>query len=282
MSCWRWSPFLWPCARASRRRRPTSSDIKVPGARSASGAPSCLGRGPLPRHLRRGPMPQPVPLDRVIAVVNDEALTQCELDEQKRIVLAQMRASNVKPPPADMLESQVLERLIIERAMLQFAKENGVRVDDTDGRAHDPAHRAGKQDHAGGAAPRARPRTDSYAKYREDIRREVTIQRLREREVDSKVQVSEAEVDNYLATSPRRRAASRVPALAHPGDRARAGHTRPDRRATPARRRGARPGQERHGLRRGGRGVFRCAGCDPAAAISAGARRHGCPRFSSR
>ena len=40
----------------------------------------------------------------------------------------------------------------------------------------------------------------SYAKYREDIRREVTIQRLREREVDSKVQVSEAEVDNYLAT----------------------------------------------------------------------------------
>ena len=42
-----------------------------------------------------------------------------------------MRASNVKPPPPDVFESQVLERLIIDRSLLQFAKENGVRVDDT-------------------------------------------------------------------------------------------------------------------------------------------------------
>src|SRR5437762_6042593 len=72
-----------------------------------------------------------VPLDRVIAVVNDEALTQWDLREQKRVVLEQMKASNVTAPAADVLDKQVLERLITERALTQFAKETGIRVDDT-------------------------------------------------------------------------------------------------------------------------------------------------------
>ena len=72
-----------------------------------------------------------MPLDRVVAIVNDEALTQYEVDEQKRIVLGQMKAQNVTPPNPDTLDKQVLERLITERALLQFAKETGVRVDDT-------------------------------------------------------------------------------------------------------------------------------------------------------
>ena len=67
----------------------------------------------------------------MIAVVNDEALTQFDLDEQKRTMLAQMKTQNVTPPPADVLDKQLLERMIIERALLQFAKETGVRVDDT-------------------------------------------------------------------------------------------------------------------------------------------------------
>ncbi|MEO8506419.1 MAG: peptidylprolyl isomerase [Betaproteobacteria bacterium] len=141
-----------------------------------------------------------MPLDRVIAVVNDEALTQYELEEQKRIVLGQMRASNVRPPPPDAFEQQVLERLIIDRALLQFAKENGVRVDDQ--MVERTILRIAQENKI---TPEELRRTLDrekipYAKYREDIRREVTIQRLREREVDSRVQVSEAEVDNYLAT----------------------------------------------------------------------------------
>jgi len=173
-----------------------SPGIQVPGAgpRPAA-APATRPAAPAAR-----PANQTVPLDRVIAVVNDEALTQYELDEQKRIALAQMKASNVRPPAPDVLEQQVLERLIVERALLQFAKENGVRVDDQ--MVERTILRIAQENKL---TPEELRRTldrekISYAKYREDIRREITIQRLREREVDSRVQVSEAEVDNYIAT----------------------------------------------------------------------------------
>ncbi len=94
----------------------------------------------------------------------------------------------------------MLERLIVERALLQFAKDNGVRVDDQT--VERTILRIAQENKL---TPEELRRTldrekISYAKYREDIRREVTIQRLREREVDSRVQVSEAEVDNYIAT----------------------------------------------------------------------------------
>ena len=178
--------------------QPTSSGIQVPGA----GGPR-PGAAPAPRPAAapaQRPAGATVPLDRVIAVVNDEALTQYELDEMKRIVLAQMKASNVRPPAADALENQVLERLIVDRALQQFAKDNGVRVDDQ--MVERTILRIAQENKL---TPeelwRALEREKiSYAKYREDIRREVTIQRLREREVDSRVQVSEAEVENYLAT----------------------------------------------------------------------------------
>src|SRR5262245_10300459 len=169
--------------------------IQVPGA----------GTRPPPGAARPAPAParpanQVVPLDRVIAVVNDEALTQYELDEQKRIVLSQMRANNVRPPAPDLFESQMLERLIIDRALLQFAKDNGVRVDDQMvERTLLRIAQENKIKHRELRSDIDREKV-SYAKYREDIRRELTIQRLREREVDSRVQVSEAEVDNYLAT----------------------------------------------------------------------------------
>ncbi len=177
--------------------QPTSSGIQVPGAGPRPGAQ--LSARPTPAPAAR-PAGTTVPLDRVIAVVNDEALTQWELNEQKRIVLAQMQASNVRPPPPDALEAQVLERLIVERSLLQFAKDNGVRVDDQ--MVERTILRIAQENKLTPEQLRRALEREKvpYEKYREDIRREVTIQRLREREVDSRVQVSEAEVDNYLAT----------------------------------------------------------------------------------
>ena len=197
--------FLLACALACAALpvlgQPSAPSIEVPGANTPRSGPRPLGPVPGAASAPAArPSNQTVPLDRVIAVVNDEALTQYELDEQKRIVLQQMRANNVRPPPPDVFESQLLERLVIDRALLQFAKENGVRVDDqTVERTILRIAQENKitPDELRRALDREKV---SYAKYREDIRREVTIQRLREREVDSKVQVSEAEVDNYLAT----------------------------------------------------------------------------------
>lgn len=180
--------------------QPMSPGIEVPGARPAN-APRATPVGPPPvRPAPARPANATVPLDRVIAVVNDEALTQYELDEQKRIVLTQMRASNVKPPPNDIFDAQLLERLIIDRAIQQYAKDNGVRVDDT--MVERTILRIAQENKiTPEELKRALDREKvSYAKYRDDIRREITVQRLREREVDSKVQVTEAEVDNYLAT----------------------------------------------------------------------------------
>ena len=193
--------YALACAALPALAQPSGPAIQVPGANAPRPGPRPLGPvpGTAPASTQR-PSNQPVPLDRVIAVVNDEALTQYELDEQKRVVLQQMRANNVRPPPPDVFESQLLERLIIDRALLQFAKENGVRVDDqTVERTILRIAQENKitPDDLRRALDREKV---SYAKYREDIRREVTIQRLREREVDSRVQVSEAEVDNYLAT----------------------------------------------------------------------------------
>ena len=70
-------------------------------------------------------------LDRVVAIVNDEAITQYELDDAKRVVLQQLKQQNVQQPAPDVLDKQVLERLVTERALLQYAKESGIKVDDT-------------------------------------------------------------------------------------------------------------------------------------------------------
>jgi peptidyl-prolyl cis-trans isomerase SurA len=167
------------------------------------GPPSTDSRSPA---LRPGPAPAPrqstasVPLDRVVVVVNNEAVTQFDVDEQKRIVLAQMRDAKVQPPAADALDRQVLDRLVTERAMLQFAKESGIKVDDQT--VERTILRIAQENKLSPEEFRKLLEREKipYAKYREDIRREVTIQRIREREVDSRVSVSDAELDAYLAT----------------------------------------------------------------------------------
>jgi peptidyl-prolyl cis-trans isomerase SurA len=149
---------------------------------------------------RSASLDRTIPLDRVIAIVNDEALTQFELNEQKRNVLAQLKSQNVTPPPADVLEKQLLERLITERALLQFAKENGVRVDDT--QVERTILRIAQDSKLSATDFRKVLEREgiAYAKYREDIRNEIIIQRVREREVDGRITVSDVEVDNFLAT----------------------------------------------------------------------------------
>ena len=157
--------------------------------------------------LRATPPPPATPasrealLDRVVAVVNDEAITQYEVAEQRRTVLMQMREAKVSPPAPDVLDRQVLERLITERALLQFAKETGVRVDDT--AVERTVQRIAQENKLSPDEFRKVLERENmpYAKYREDIRREITLQRLREREVESRVGASDAEVDQFLATS---------------------------------------------------------------------------------
>ena len=127
-----------------------------------------------------------VNVDRVVAVVNGEVITLGDLE-------------TVLPPTADVLDKQVLERMMTERSLLQFAKENGVKVDDTMiERAILRIAQENKLSAEDFRKALAKENID-YPRYREDVRHELTVQRLREREVDSKITVSDAEVEQYLA-----------------------------------------------------------------------------------
>jgi len=153
--------------------------------------------------LAQQPRPAPVraqSLDRVVAIVNDEAITQYELDDAKRVVVDQLKRQNVAQPSSDVLDRQVLERLITERSLLQYAKENGIKVDDT--QVERTIQRIAEDNKMTVDDVRKTLARENvpYSRYRDDIRNEITIQRVREREVESRITVSDAEVDIYLAT----------------------------------------------------------------------------------
>ena len=167
------------------------------GAQTAAPRAPAAAPAPAPRPVSKAPI---VPLDRVVAVVNDEALTQYDLDEQKRVIVLQMSAQKVPLPPPDVLDKQLLERLIVDRSLMQYAKDTGVRVDDV--QVERTIARIAQDNKLSLDQFRVAVEREgiSYAKYREDMRNEITVQRLREREVDSRISVSDAEVDNFLAT----------------------------------------------------------------------------------
>ncbi len=111
-----------------------------------------------------------------------------------------MKSQNVAAPAPDVLEKQLLERLITERVLLQLAKENGLRVDDVT--VERTVQRIGQENKLTPEQFRAAVEKEgiAFAKYREDIRNEILVQRLRDREVDSRITVTDAEVDQFLAT----------------------------------------------------------------------------------
>lgn len=138
------------------------------------------------------------PLDAIVAIVNDEVITRNELDARLRQVERQLRQQNIAAPAREVLEKQVLERMIVDRAQVQLAKENGLRVDDlTLDRA---VGRIAEQNKVSTQEFRDRLEREgiSFARFREDIRDEILMSRVREREVDARVQVTEAEVDEFL------------------------------------------------------------------------------------
>lgn len=144
---------------------------------------------------------QPIVLDRIVAIVNDEAITALELDERARFAIKQLSQQGTAPPPRPVVERQILERMIGDRVQLQFAKETGVRIDD--GELERAIGRIAEQNKITVQQLRATLEKDGvpYVKFREDIRGEIVMTRLREREVDAKIVITESEIDALLAAS---------------------------------------------------------------------------------
>jgi len=144
---------------------------------------------------------QPVVLDRIVAVVNDEAITARELEERSRYAMKQLTQQGTPLPPQAVVERQILDRMIVDRVQVQFAKETGLRVDDAE--LERAILRIAEQNKISLSTLRATLEKDGvpYAKFREDIRHEIVMSRLREREVDNKIVITESEIDALLAAS---------------------------------------------------------------------------------
>jgi len=147
------------------------------------------------------PQKQIAPIDRIVAVVNDDVITRHELDEHLETVTKQLQKQGTALPAPDAMEKQILERMIIDTLQSQFAKETGVHVDDTQ---LDKALQNIAQENKFASLAEFRERLAKdgveFKKFREEIRNEIISTRLREREVDSKLVISDGEIDNYLAT----------------------------------------------------------------------------------
>ncbi|HEY8355487.1 MAG TPA: peptidylprolyl isomerase [Methylophilaceae bacterium] len=139
-------------------------------------------------------------IDRIVAIVDQAVITENELIDRIQTVRSQMEKQGANVPPSDVLQRQILERLINDRLLLQYAAQTGIRVDDT--QLDRTVERIAEQNKLTLSEFRAALEQEgiSYRKFREDIRNEITIARLREREVENRVNVTEAEIDNYLTT----------------------------------------------------------------------------------
>ncbi|MFC0167324.1 peptidylprolyl isomerase [Pseudoduganella danionis] len=186
-------------------KKPAAAPAAAPVAAPAAGAApaATLAAKPAVKSDGKGFLPPGesgnVAIDSIVVVVNDDVITQRELNNRIKTVTGRMKAQNVALPDAADLRRQMLERMIVERAQLQMAKEMGVRVDDLQlDRAIARIAEAQKlsvQDLRNQMEKDGMP----YAAFREEIREEIIMQRLREHEVDAKIQISDAEVDSFLA-----------------------------------------------------------------------------------
>lgn len=181
---------------------PAAPPVSEPPGRSGDGASPEAGPQPAPAQDDSQSMPsRPAPreLDRIVAVVNKDVITLRELERRAAITAEALARQGVTLPPRDVLLRQLLERMIIDRAQVQMAREQGLRVDEAQLDA--AVASIARENSLTLTQLRERLEQDgrSFASFREEIRGEILRTRLREREVDSRIQVSEADIDAFLA-----------------------------------------------------------------------------------
>ncbi len=139
-----------------------------------------------------------VGVDRIVAVVNEDVITRVDLSHQLKLAIDALKRQGTPPPPESVLEKQVLERMVNQKIQLQFARDSGVRIDD--GMLDKTIARIAQQNKMSVERLRSTLEGDGvpFARFREEIRAELTIARLREREVDSRIVVTEGEIDALL------------------------------------------------------------------------------------
>lgn len=142
------------------------------------------------------------PADYIVAVVNSEPITNGEVRAATQRLVKEMTQQRVTVPPRDELQRRVLERLINDRAQLQVAQEKGVNVEES---AVDQAEQAvARQNQIDVAELRQRVAKDglNVKQFRSQLRDQITLARLHEREVEGRLRISEADIDRFIAEQP--------------------------------------------------------------------------------
>ena len=157
----------------------------------------------LPAHAQRGALPQrPAPtvvlVDRIVAVVGKEVVTLSELADRRDYAERQLRRQGTPLPERSLLERQILERVILDKAQLQLARDSGIRVEEI--QLDRALERIAENNNVSLPAFRAMLEKEGvpFDKFRDEVRQQILLQRLREREVDDRIEVSDSEVDLYL------------------------------------------------------------------------------------
>ena len=138
-------------------------------------------------------------LDTIVAVVNDDVITRRELEAATAQIQRQLQQKKVPMPPRPVLESQVLERLILSQLELRAAERNGIAVDDATLNA--AIDNLARRNQMNLTELRQTVERDglSFARFRDDVRRELMAARLRQKVVDSQIQISEQDVASLQA-----------------------------------------------------------------------------------
>ncbi|WP_242673574.1 peptidylprolyl isomerase [Aquitalea sp. USM4] len=140
-------------------------------------------------------------MDRIVAVVNKTVITNLDLQNRIDAVIQQLKGQNVTPPSRDVLAHQVLEQMITEQTQLEYANSNGIRVDDHDlDLAIADLAKQNKLDVKGLQAQLAKEGVP-FARFREEIRREIILARLKNNEIGSRINVTDSEVDQVLKSA---------------------------------------------------------------------------------
>ena len=141
-----------------------------------------------------------VELDRIVAKIDQDVIMRSELDDRLAAVQQQLMARNVALPAQDVLQTQVLEQLILESIQVQLGTRAGIRIDDR--AVNEAIARIAERNQMSVAAFRRNLEADglSFDRVREDIRRELILNQVRQRQIAQRVQISEQEIDNFLAS----------------------------------------------------------------------------------
>ncbi|APV48764.1 molecular chaperone SurA [Betaproteobacteria bacterium GR16-43] len=191
--------------------------ILLAAAAAYAQAPATPSAPPAPRlDTRLSTTPSRiVAVDRIVAVVNDEVITQNDLTERVALVAAQLRKGGAQLPAADALQRQILERMINDMVQVQMAKESGLRVDDAT--LDRTIQRIASENNLSMSDFRAALERDSvnYTRFRDDIRSEILLARLREREIENTLVVTDAEVETEVAREAKEKSGDSEYRLSH-------------------------------------------------------------------